>query len=182
MTAQVSVRFKHPDIVLAGHQAGCQQATDSCSDDRDSHLLFSQLVRRPERGRWLVDYDHASADPCGARSSVKAPGYLPMEIRVKRLWRSTADSWASMSARHLPIFQVGFTVASELHVPANFTAEFHGEPAIRSCSCATARHRYVVAPRPGLTSLYSAIASGGACVPANGTAVGAVKKERREAS
>jgi len=52
MTTQVSVCFKHPDIVPASHQAGCQQATASCSDDRDSHLLFSQLVRRPEIGRW----------------------------------------------------------------------------------------------------------------------------------
>jgi hypothetical protein len=71
--------------VPASHQAGCQQATDSCSDDRDSHLLFSQLVRRPEIGRWLVDYGHASADSWGERSPVNAAGSLPTEIRVKRL-------------------------------------------------------------------------------------------------
>ena len=66
---------------------------------------------------------------------------------------STADSRALMSARHLPTFQVGSTITSEPHVPANFTAEFHGESGIRSCSCAKVDCQYVVALRSGLTSL-----------------------------
>ena len=89
----------------------------------------------------------------GRAITCERPRFFADGDQGEATFESTADSRASMSAHHLPTFQVGSTITSEPHVPANFTAEFHGESGIRSCSCAKVDCRYVVALRSGLTSL-----------------------------